>query len=92
MFPSTTFDTGKEDHLLLGVSKMDPWTTQQTGPADEIVTSVIPSARANKDQSRSLDTLWQTKDGVYTATAIDDTWRSAIGMGGGRPWASKHHA
>ena len=83
LFTQGTSD-GRNGGRLVRVSKLDPWTIAEETMTDQVVSLLLTSAVAVPEAGRSDDKIWDGK--AYTGTAIDDTWRSAIGMGGGKPW------
>lgn len=75
------------------VLKLKAWTPDQSKLADTVLTTKLNSAVLELGGKRGDHAdSWKDKRGVYTGTAIDDTWRASIGMAGGKPWASKNHA
>lgn len=82
LFPPTS-----EGHTLIRVTKMRPWTTDSIRLADQVVRDVVGAATPLEVRERSDDTAWKG-EGVYVGTAVDESWRSAFGMAGGKPWGS----
>jgi hypothetical protein len=84
---------GHQPKALIRVLKLKTWTPDQSKLADTVLTTklnsvVLESGSKRGDQADS----WNCMRGVYTGTAIDDTWRASIGMAGGKPWASRNYA
>lgn len=78
-------DEGNASHILVRMSKLDPWTPEQGVMADQVISHLVSSAIPVLDSETSEAEL-QSGSKVYLATAIDDTWRAAVGMAGGKPW------
>jgi hypothetical protein len=69
------------------VYKLEPWTAEQSAIADRTVAGKLKST--TRSESKGPFEEWEGVEGVYTGAAVDDTWRSAIGLGGGGPWGSR---
>lgn len=89
LFPRATGDSTSTTtpHALVKISKLHPWTSEHAQMSDRVISHLLPSAAPLESERADKD--WKgSGDGgeVYMGTAIDDSWRAAVGMAGGKPW------